>query len=86
MANDDEIYLIDMWRIVVREWRWFIGVGILVLAATFAYLHHARSQWEATAWIQVGQVGFAPPGLDPHVEAFSRTVERLETRGFRMKC
>ncbi|NID15941.1 Wzz/FepE/Etk N-terminal domain-containing protein [Luteibacter yeojuensis] len=82
MANDDEIYLIDMWRIVVREWRWFIGVGVLVLAATFAYLHHARSQWEATAWIQIGQMGFAPAGQDPHVEAFSRTVERLETRAF----
>ncbi|MGE7138693.1 Wzz/FepE/Etk N-terminal domain-containing protein [Luteibacter sp. NPDC031894] len=82
MANDDEIYLIDMWRIVVREWRWFIGVGLIVVAATFAYLHHARSQWEATAWIQIGQVGSAPVGQDPHVEAFSRTVERLETRNF----
>jgi LPS O-antigen subunit length determinant protein (WzzB/FepE family) len=82
MANDDEIYLIDMWRIVVREWRWFIGVGLVVLAATFAYLHHARSQWEATAWIQIGQVGTTPVGQDPHVEAFSRTVERLETRTF----
>ncbi len=82
MANDDEIYLIDMWRIVVREWRWFIGVGFVVLALTIAYLHHARSQWEATAWIQIGQVGTAPTGQDPHVEAFSRTVERLETRAF----
>ena len=82
MANDDEIYLIDMWRIVVREWRWFISVGLVVLAATFAYLQHARSQWEATAWIQIGQMGAAPAGQDPHVEAFSRTVERLETRAF----
>ncbi|HEY4294051.1 Wzz/FepE/Etk N-terminal domain-containing protein [Luteibacter sp.] len=82
MASDDEIYLIDMWRIVVREWRWFISVGFVVLAATFAYLHHARNQWEATAWIQIGQVGTTPVGQDPHVEAFSRTVERLETAAF----
>jgi hypothetical protein len=83
MANDDEIYLIDKWRIVTREWRWFVGVGALVLLATFAWLHTARSQWEATAWIQVGQVGAAPSGQDPKIEAFSRALERLDTRTFR---
>ena len=83
MANDDEIYLIDMWRIVTREWRWFVGVAALVLLATFAWLHTARSQWEATAWIQVGQVGAAPSGQDPKIEAFSRALERLDTRTFR---
>jgi hypothetical protein len=82
MARNDEIYLIDMWRIVVREWRWFVAAGLLVLAATYAYLQHARSQWEATAWIQIGAVGTAPAGQDPHVEAYSRAVERLETRSF----
>ncbi|URL57980.1 chain-length determining protein [Luteibacter flocculans] len=83
MANDDEIYLIDMWRIVTHEWRWFVGVAALVLLVTFAWLHTARSQWEATAWIQVGQVGAAPSGQDPKIEAFSRALERLDTRTFR---
>jgi uncharacterized protein involved in exopolysaccharide biosynthesis len=27
--EQDEIYLIDMWRIFVREWRWFVG-GLIV--------------------------------------------------------
>lgn len=82
METVDEIYLIDMWRIVVREWRWFGATAALVLLATFGYLHGLRSQWEATSWIQVGQVGVAPPGLDVKIEPFARVLERLETAGF----
>lgn len=82
MERADEIYLIDMWRIVVREWRWFAGTAVFVLMATFAYLHASRSQWEATAWIQLGQLGIAPVGQDPKIEPFQRVLERLETLGF----
>ncbi|WP_448096388.1 Wzz/FepE/Etk N-terminal domain-containing protein [Luteibacter yeojuensis] len=82
MERADEIYLIDMWRIVVREWRWFAGTAAIVLMLTFAYLHASRSQWEATTWIQLGQMGFAPAGQDPKIEPFQRTLERLETVAF----
>ncbi|WP_426286701.1 Wzz/FepE/Etk N-terminal domain-containing protein [Luteibacter sp. E-22] len=82
MERADEIYLIDMWRIVAREWRWFAGTAAVVLMATFAYLHASRSQWEATAWIQLGQLGVAPAGQDPKVEPFQRVLERLDTLGF----
>jgi hypothetical protein len=82
MERADEIYLIDMWRIVVREWRWFAGTTAIVLMLTFAYLHAARSQWEATTWIQLGQMGVTPTGQDPKIEPFQRTLERLETVAF----
>jgi LPS O-antigen subunit length determinant protein (WzzB/FepE family) len=74
----DEIYLIDTWRILLREWKWFAALLLLVLAATFAYLHVARPQWEATAWIQIGQVDTAPMGQDPKVEPLQRVLERLQ--------
>jgi uncharacterized protein involved in exopolysaccharide biosynthesis len=80
--EQDEIYLIDMWRIFVREWRWFVAVLLVVLAATFAYAHMARPKWEATASIQVGQVGAALPGTDPKVESFQRVIQRLQTLDF----
>jgi uncharacterized protein involved in exopolysaccharide biosynthesis len=80
--EQDEIYLIDMWRIFVREWRWFVAALLLVLAATFAYAHVARPKWEASAWIQVGQIGPALQGTDPKVESFQRVIERLQTLDF----
>ncbi|RDS81939.1 Wzz/FepE/Etk N-terminal domain-containing protein [Dyella psychrodurans] len=78
----DEIYLIDTWRILVREWKWFAAPLLLVLAATFAFIHVARPQWEATAWIQIGQVGAVPPGQDPKAEPLQRVMERLQLLSF----
>jgi uncharacterized protein involved in exopolysaccharide biosynthesis len=78
----DEIYLVDMWRIVVREWKWFLLMVVLVLAATYAFTHVARRQWEATAWIQIAQVGQVPQGQDPKVEPLQRVAERLQTNAF----
>ena len=80
--EQDEIYLIDLWRIFVREWRWFVAALVVVLALTFAYAHLARPKWEATAWIQVGQVGPSPQGQDPKVESFQRVIQRMQTLAF----
>ena len=74
----DDVYLIDMWRLLVREWKWFVAVLLLVLAATFAFLHAARPQWQATAWIQIGQVDTAPTNQDPKAEPLQRVLERLQ--------
>ncbi|WP_233842876.1 Wzz/FepE/Etk N-terminal domain-containing protein [Dyella sp. 2HG41-7] len=76
--EQDEIYLIDLWRTLLREWKWFVALLVLVLAVTFAFIHTAKRQWEATAWIQIGQVGLAPPGQDPKVEPLARVLERLQ--------
>lgn len=78
----DDVYLIDMWRLLRRQWLPFAGVLVAVLALTFAYTRLARAQWEATAWIQIGQVAPAPAGQDPKVETLLRTIERLQTRAF----
>jgi len=80
--EQDEIYLIDLWHIFVREWRWFVAVLVVVLGLTFAWVHTARSQWEATAWIQIGQVGSAPLGQDPKVEPLLRVIARVQTVPF----
>ena len=80
--EQDEIYLIDMWRLLVRQWRWFVTVLVLVLAATFAYSHTAKPQWQATASIQIAQVGAAPQGQDPKAEPLGRVIERLQTVAF----
>jgi hypothetical protein len=78
----DEIYLIDLWHILRREWRGFAGVFVMVLALTFAWMQTARSQWEATAWIQIGQVGSGPVGVDPKAEPLLRVIARVQTDAF----
>ncbi|MGN2251484.1 Wzz/FepE/Etk N-terminal domain-containing protein [Frateuria sp. GZRe14] len=77
----DEIYLIDLWRILRREWRWFVAVAVVVAAAVF-FAQTARPRWEATAWIRPGQLSPVPPGLDPRIEPFQRVIERMETHEF----
>jgi uncharacterized protein involved in exopolysaccharide biosynthesis len=76
--EQDEIYLIDMWRIFAREWRWFAGTLALVLLATFGFSHLVKPQWEATAWIQIGQVVQTVAGQDQKVEPLLRIIERLQ--------
>lgn len=75
----NEIYLIDMGRIVAREWRSFALVSLCVLGLAVAYALLAKPRWEATAWVQVGQIGTAPAGQDPRPEPFQRVVDRLQT-------
>jgi LPS O-antigen subunit length determinant protein (WzzB/FepE family) len=74
----DEIYLIDLWRIFTREWAWFVLMLVLTLACTYAFAHLVKRQWEATAWIQIAQVGQVPAGQDPKVEPLQRVTERLQ--------
>lgn len=73
----DEVYVLDLWRILWRERAWFLAGLLMVLAAVFAYAHSARRQWQATAYIQIGQVP-AIPGTDPKVEPLARVLERLQ--------
>jgi len=74
----DDIYLIDMWRLLRREWLWFLAVFAMVLLATFAFMRSAKPQWQADAWIRIGQIGTAPAGQDPKIEPLQRVLERLQ--------
>ncbi|HEY4092987.1 MAG TPA: Wzz/FepE/Etk N-terminal domain-containing protein [Luteibacter sp.] len=81
--QQDEIYLIDMWRLLARQRWWFLGVFLLVLVVVGGYLATAKRQWEVDAWIQIGQMGAAPVGQDPKVESLLRVMERLKTDAFK---
>ncbi|MET7140055.1 Wzz/FepE/Etk N-terminal domain-containing protein [Xanthomonas sp. PPL139] len=78
----DEIYLIDLWRILRREWRWCLLPLLLALALAALFLHGTTRQWQATAWVQVGEFGPTPAGRDPKLEPFQRVIDRIKTRLF----
>ncbi|WP_254457977.1 Wzz/FepE/Etk N-terminal domain-containing protein [Xanthomonas sacchari] len=80
--HQDEIYLIDLWRILRREWRWCLLPLLLALALAALFLHGATRQWQATAWVQVGEFGPTPAGRDPKLEPFQRVIDRIKTRLF----
>lgn len=80
--NEDEIYLLDMGRILWREWKWLAAVWLAVLVVTFAATHVLRPQWQADAWVQVGELGVAPSNRDPKLEPFQRVLKRIDTRMF----
>jgi hypothetical protein len=79
----DEVYLIDMWRLLRRQRWWCLGVFALVAIAVAGYLATAKRQWEVDAWVQIGQVGAAPAGQDPKVEPLLRVMERMKTDAFK---
>ncbi|MET0548645.1 MAG: Wzz/FepE/Etk N-terminal domain-containing protein [Xanthomonas sp.] len=81
-VHQDEIYLIDLWRILRREWRWCLLPLLLALALAALFLHGATRQWQATAWVQVGEFGPTPSGRDPKLEPFQRVIDRIKTRQF----
>lgn len=81
--EQDEIYLADLCRMLLRRWRWFAATFVVVMALTIAFLATAHPQWEATAWIRIGLVGPVPANQDPHPEPFQRVVDRLDTVPFR---
>lgn len=66
--EQDEIQLIDLYRLLLRERVWLIAVFALC----------APRQWQATAWIRIGQVGQIPPLPDLKVESQARALERLQ--------
>jgi uncharacterized protein involved in exopolysaccharide biosynthesis len=78
----DEVYVMDLWRIFRREWAWFLAGLLIVLAAAFAFEHSARRQWEATGYLQIGQVAAVPQGQDPKAEPLARVLERLQLVSF----
>lgn len=80
--EQDEIYLADLWRLLQRQWRWFASAFVLVIALAAIFLALAKPQWEATAWIRIGQVGAVPLSEDAHAEPFQRVLDRMNRRPF----
>lgn len=81
----DDIYLIDMWRLLRREWPWLLAVFAASLLATFAFMRSVKPQWQADAWIRIGQIGTAPAGQDPKIEPLQRVLERLQLIPFQQQ-
>ncbi|MFH7326594.1 Wzz/FepE/Etk N-terminal domain-containing protein [Desulfurivibrio sp. C05AmB] len=61
--KDSEISLVDLWLVLVRQWRWIAGVTALVVAVAGVYLLLATPIYEAEAVLL--------PPEDRHVQALN---------------
>ena len=83
-AQDDEVDIIDVWRVLHRQRRWILLSFVIAAGLALIYVLLARPVWEATAVIQIGQIGQVG-GADREkslVEPTPRTVERLKLNSF----
>lgn len=80
---EDELSLYGLWEVLVRQKKWVIGISMLFVLLAGVYAFSAKPKWEATAVIQVGQVGQSGVGQPSQTfEPPIRTVERMKMESF----
>ena len=81
--EQDEFSLRDLWRILISQRRWLLGLPfVCVLLATIGVII-AKPKWEATAVIQIGQVGQSGVGQGSQlIEPPLRAIERMKMKSF----
>lgn len=78
-----DISLRDLWRVLVNQKNWVIGVPILCVLLAAVGVSMAKPKWEATAVIQIGQVGQSGVGQGSQlIEPPIRAIERMKMKSF----
>lgn len=81
-TENDEVSLPDLWRILTGQKRWVIGSAVAFLAAATIGVFSVKPKWEATAVIQIGQIGQSSVGGPLLIEPPVRAIERMKTKSF----
>ncbi|HUX65241.1 Wzz/FepE/Etk N-terminal domain-containing protein [Sulfuricella sp.] len=77
--SPDEISLLEIWQVLVRQKKWVIGIPVLALIAAAAVSALIPPVWEATLVGQIGQIGQVGQQL---IEPVARVVERIKQKPF----
>ena len=81
--EQDEISVRDLWRVLINQKKWVIGIPILCVLLAAVGVSMAKPKWEATAVIQIGQVGSSGVGQTIQlIEPSVRAIERMKIRSF----
>lgn len=79
----DEMSLQDLWRVLIDQRRWLFGIVTLCVFLAFVGVLITRPKWEATAVIQIGQVGLPGIGQGSQlIEPSVRAIERMKMKSF----
>ena len=81
--EQDEISVRDLWRVLINQKNWVIGIPILCVLLATVGVSMAKPKWEATAVIQIGQVGSSGVGQTIQlIEPSVRAIERMKMKSF----
>lgn len=79
----DDISLRDLWRILIDQKKWLIGIPIACVFLTIVGILLSKPTWEATAVIQIGQIGQSGAGQGLQlIEPPARAIERMKMKSF----
>ena len=79
----DDISLRDLWRVLINQKKWSLGIPILFLALAAIGVQIVEPKWEATAVIQLGQVVQSGMGSGLQlIEPAVRAIERIKMKSF----
>lgn len=81
--EQDELSLRDLWRILISQRRWLLGLPFVCVLLAAVGVFIAKPKWEATAVIQIGQVGQSGVGQGSQlIEPPLRAIERMKMKSF----
>ena len=81
--EQDEFSLRDLWRILISQRRWLLGSPFVCVVLAAVGVSVAKPKWEATAVIQIGQVGQSGVGQGSQlIESPLRAIERMKMKSF----
>ena len=81
--EQDEFSLQDLWRILISQRRWLLGLPFVCVLLAAVGVSMAKPKWEATAVIQIGQVGQSGIGQGSQlIEPPVRAIERMKMKSF----
>ena len=77
-VKQDEIQLLDVWKMLVRQKNVIFVTLVIALMAAVAFLAIAPKEWEGTAVIRIGQVGRMAPDHPQPIETIGRAIDRMK--------
>ena len=81
--EQDEISVRDLWRVLINQKKWVVGIPILCVLLAAVGVSMAKPKWEATAVIQIGQLGSSGVGQTIQlIEPAIRAIERMKMKSF----
>lgn len=80
--EEDEFSVQDLWRILHERRNWLIGIPLFCMLVAAIGVLLVKPKWEATAVIQIGQIGQSSTGPPLLIEPPARAIERMKTKSF----
>jgi uncharacterized protein involved in exopolysaccharide biosynthesis len=73
----------EFWRILISQKNWVFGIPVVCTLLAIIVLLTLKPKWEATAVIQIGQVGQSGVGQGSQlIEPPARAIERMKMKSF----